>query len=56
MRDFMDRFLDYKEASGTSVPSTVRGYRSEAKLICRYIGGEKLVSVTIATVTTGWPR
>ena len=52
----MDRFLDYKEESGTIEPSTVRGYRSEAKLICRYIGGEKLVSVTIATVTTGWPR
>ena len=27
MREFMDRFLDYKEKSGTIEPSTVRGYR-----------------------------
>lgn len=30
-----------KEESGTIEPSTMRSYRSEAKLICRYIGGEK---------------
>ena len=53
VREFMDRFLDYKEESGTIEPSTARGYRSEAKLICRYIGAEKLASVTIATVN-GW--
>ena len=50
VREFMDRFLDYKEESGTIEPSTVRSYRTETKLICKYIGGEKLVSVTIATV------
>jgi len=50
VREFMDRFLDYKEESGTIEPSTVRSYRTETKLICKHIGGEKLVSATIATV------
>ncbi len=56
VREFMDRFLDYKEESGTIKPSTARGYRSEATLICRYIGAEKLVSVTIATVNDWMAR
>ena len=50
VREFMERFLDYKEESGTIEPSTVRSYRTETKLICKYIGNEKLVAVTIATV------
>lgn len=50
VRDFMDHFLDYKEQSGTIESSTVHGYRGETKLITRYIGNEKLTSVTIATV------
>ena len=50
VREFMERFLAYKEESGTIEPSTVRSYRTETKLICKYIGGEKLVEVSIATV------
>ena len=50
VKEFMDTFLDYKEDSGTIEPSTVRGYRHETKLICKYIGAEKLTEVTIATV------
>ena len=50
MREFMDRFLDYKEKSGTIEPSTVQGYRGESKLITRYLGAEKLASVAIGTV------
>ncbi len=38
VREFMDRFLDYKEKSGTIEPSTVQGYRGEPKLITRYLG------------------
>ena len=56
VREFMGRLLDYKEESGTIEPSTARGYRSEAKLICRYIGSEKLVSATIATVNDWMAR
>ena len=37
VREFMERFLEYKEKSGT-----VRSYRTETKLICKYIGAEKL--------------
>ena len=50
VREFMDRFLDYKEKSGTIEPSTVQGYRGESKLITRYLGAEKLASVAISTV------
>ena len=50
LREFLERFLEYKAESGTIEPSTVRSYRTEIKLICKYIGGEKLVSVSIATV------
>lgn len=53
VREFMERFLDYKEESGTIEPSTVRSYRGESKMILRYLGNEKLTSVTIATVN-GW--
>lgn len=51
--EFMQAFLDYKEGSGTIEPSTIRGYRGESKWITRYIGAEKLSSVTIATIN-GW--
>ena len=50
VREFLERFVDYKEESGTIEPSTVRSYRGETRLICKYIGNEKLVDVNIATV------
>lgn len=50
VREFLDRFVDYKKDSGTIEPSTVRSYRGESRLICKYIGNEKLVDVSIATV------
>ena len=53
VREFMERLLGYKEESGTIEPSTVRSYRGESKMILRYLGNEKLTSVTIATVN-GW--
>ena len=43
VREFMDQFLAYKEGSGTIEPSTVRGYRAEARQIGSYIG------------TSAWP-
>ena len=53
VREFLDLFVDYKEESGTIEPSTVRSYRGESRLICKYIGNEKLVEVSIVTVN-GW--
>jgi len=50
VREFLDRFVDYKEESGTIEPSTVRSYRGESRLICKYIGNVKLVDVSIAVV------
>ncbi len=31
LAEFMERFVDYKQESGTIEPSTVRGYRAEAQ-------------------------
>lgn len=50
VREFLERFVDYKEESGTIEPSTVRSYRGESRLICKYIGNEKLVDISIAVV------
>ena len=49
VKQFMDSFLAFKEASGTE-PSTIRGYRYEAGLIERYIGAERLCDLSIAMV------
>ncbi|WP_165062326.1 phage integrase SAM-like domain-containing protein [Adlercreutzia sp. ZJ154] len=56
VREFMDRFVDYKEESGTIEPSTVRDYRGQSRIIAKYIGAEKLTSVTIATVNDWMAR
>lgn len=50
VKQFMDSFLAFKEASGTVEPSTIRGYRYEAGLIERYIGAERLCDLSIAMV------
>ena len=50
LRDFLTRFVDYRQESGTIEPSTVRGYRAEAATISRYIGDVRLGSLTIADV------
>lgn len=50
VKQFMDSFLAYKEASGTIEPSTIKGYRYEAGLIERHIGGERLCDLTIPMI------
>ena len=50
VRDFMDMFLDYKEKAAIIEASTLRGYRHEARLLCKYIGDEKLCDVGIPAV------
>lgn len=53
VREFMDMFLDYKEKSGTIEPATVRGYRAEARQICRWLGDVRLGDLSILQVN-GW--
>lgn len=50
VKQFLDSFLAFKEASGTVEPSTMRGYHYEAGLIERYVGAERLCDLSIATV------
>ncbi len=50
VEEFMSSFLDYKEKAGTVEPSTIRGYKHESKLICRYIGDIRLGELGIAEV------
>ena len=50
VREFMEQFLRYKEASGTIEPSTVRSYRGEAKQIYPALGAIRLAELTSADV------
>lgn len=50
LQQFMHLFLDYKVKSKTIESSTIRGYRGETKMICRYIGSEELSRLTIPVV------
>jgi len=50
VEEFMSSFLDYKEKVATVEPSTIRGYRHESKLICRYIGDIRLGELGISEV------
>ena len=55
VREFMDQFLAYKEGSDTIEPSTVRGYRAEARQIDSYIGNVRLADLSVEDVS-GWMR
>ena len=48
--EFLNLFMDYKEKAAVIEASTVRGYRHETKLICKYIGDVKLSDLHIAEV------
>lgn len=48
--EFFDMFLDYKEKAAIVELSTIRGYRHEAKLVCKYVGDVKLADLHIAEV------
>ncbi len=49
--EFMEYFLEYKIQSKTVELSTIRGYRIEMRMMCKYIGVEKYVRLhgTIST-------
>ena len=55
VREFMEQFLAYKEGSGTIEPSTVRGYRAEARQIDSHIGNVRLADLSVEDVS-GWMR
>ena len=48
--EFLTSFVDYKEKCGIVEPSTIKGYRYEARQISHYIGNELLSELSIATV------
>lgn len=47
---FMQAFLEYKISSKTIESSTIRGYRGEIKMMCKYIGAVRLCDLTIPIV------
>ncbi len=47
---FMAHFLEYKIASKTIEASTIRGYRVETKIMCRYIGAVRLSELSIPLI------
>lgn len=50
VREFMEQFPRYKEASGTIEPSTVRSYRGESKQIYPALGAIRLADLTSADI------
>lgn len=50
IKEFMEAYLKYKEESKTVEPSTIKGYKSEVRQMCRYIGAERLASLDIPKV------
>lgn len=46
----MNNHVSYKEKCGLVEPSTIRGYRYEAKQIARYLGNERLGHLTIPMI------
>lgn len=55
LRNFMASFMRHKEDSGTIEPSTVRGYRAETRIICRYLGSVRLAVLFIPGASS-WMR
>ena len=53
IKDFLDEFIQYKEDRGRIEPSTINHYRKQAKVACRYLGGDRLADVGIPRVN-GW--
>lgn len=53
---FMESFLDYKVASKTIEPSTIRGYRADTRMICKYIGSERLADLNVPMVNAWMAR
>lgn len=50
VKQFMESFLEYKVSSKTIEPSTIRGYRCETKMMCKYIGSERISDLTVPAI------
>lgn len=50
IKQFMESFLEYKVSSKTIEPSTIRGYRCETKMMCKYIGSERISDLTVPAI------
>ena len=53
LREFLERFIRYKEGSMAVERSTANHYRKQAKVVCRYLGSYRLSEVGIPEVS-GW--
>jgi len=53
LAEFLERFIQYKEDGRAVEPSTISGYRKEAKVVARYLGATRLADVSIPVVS-GW--
>lgn len=50
LAEFLEKFIQHKQDTMAVERSTVNHYRKQARVICRYIGGERLADVDISTV------
>ncbi len=50
IQQFMESFLEYKVSSKTIEPSTIRGYKGDSKMMCKYIGADRLCDLNVAMV------
>lgn len=53
LQEFLDQFISDKESKHLVERSTIDGYRKEARVISRYLGGMRLADITIPVVD-GW--
>lgn len=51
LAEFLERFIQYKEDGRAVEPSTISGYRKEAKVVARYLGATRLADVSIPAVS-----
>ena len=51
LKDFLDKFIDYKEGGMLVERSTSDHYRKQARVICRYLGSYRLSDVTVPVVS-----
>lgn len=48
--EYLDSYLDAREASGSLEPSTVSDYRADAKYVKRYLGSEPLADMSMDAI------
>ena len=56
IREYMKNYLEYKVASKTIESSTIRGYKADTKMMCKYISSEQLSDLNVAMVNSWMAR